>query len=88
MKLIPRFDNVIVMRVEEEQKTDSGLILKTEDRTQTVFEAVVLAAGPDTDLETGHQVMFDGRGAQKIKDTNGDEYLLIKNEQVVAVVAD
>lgn len=88
MNLIPRFDNVIVMRVEEEQKTDSGLILKTEDRTQTVFEAVVLAAGPDTDLTTGHQVMFDARGSQKIKDTNGDEYLLIKNEQVVAVVAD
>ena len=95
MKLSPLGDKVVLKQLEAEETTKSGLILTSQSKEKPQ-EAIVVAVGPggmvgDTKVEMvlkeGDQVIFSRYGAMEIK-FHGEEYLVMKQNDILAVVKD
>ena len=72
-----------------ETKTASGIIIPdaAQEKTQT---AVIEAVGPGTDKEkitvkVGERVMYDKYAGTSVK-IDGEEYLILKNSDIIAVI--
>ncbi|AMJ41630.1 MULTISPECIES: co-chaperone GroES [Anaerotignum] len=95
MKLSPLGDKVVLKQLEAEETTKSGLILTSQSKEKPQ-EAIVVAVGPggmvgDTKVEMvlkeGDHVIFSRYGAMEIK-FDGEEYLVMKQNDILAVVKD
>lgn len=95
MKLVPLADKVVLKQVEAEETTKSGLIL-TSSSQEKPQEAIVVAVGPgglvgDTEvkmiLKEGDRVLFPKYGAMEAK-FEGEEYLVIRQNDILAIVKD
>ncbi len=93
MKLSPLGDKVVLKQLEAEETTKSGLILTSQSKEKPQ-EAIVVAVGPggmvgDTKVEMvlkeGDHVIFSRYGAMEIK-FDGEEYLVMKQNDILAVV--
>lgn len=89
MKLRPLADRVLLKQEKAESKTASGIILPeaAQEKTQT---AKVEAVGPGTDKEkitvkVGDRVMYDKYSGTQVK-INGEEFLIVKNSDIIAVI--
>ena len=89
MKLRPLADRVLAKPEKAETKTASGIIIPdaAQEKTQT---AVIEAVGPGTDKEkitvkVGERVMYDKYAGTSVK-IDGEEYLILKNSDIVAVI--
>jgi chaperonin GroES len=92
MNLKPIRDQVIIERVEREEKTESGVILKI-GKSQT-FEGKVLAVGPGkysdkgdfkkTQIKVGQEVILDIGNGEMIE-LDGKKYLVVPESLIVAV---
>lgn len=89
MKLRPLADRVVLKQEKAEAKTASGIILPetAQEKTQT---ATVEAVGPGTEKEkisvkVGDRVMYDKYSGVQVK-MDGEEYLIVKNSDIIAVV--
>ncbi|MDC7238868.1 MAG: co-chaperone GroES [Spirochaetales bacterium] len=87
MTIKPLGDRVLLKMVEAETKTASGLYIPetAQEKTQT---ASVVAIGDDKDLITvkeGDKVMYDKYAGTTIK-VDGDEFLIIKMQDIIAIV--
>ena len=92
-KLRPLGDRILVRRTKSEEKTDSGIIIPdaAKEKTQT---GAVLAIGPgrrDTngkviplEIKVGDVVYFSKYSGNEA----GDEYLIIREDEVLCVVLD
>lgn len=72
---------------EEEQTTETGLIIKSgPDRTKTIFEGLVHGA-PEGDRKAyeGQTVLFTGAGSHKVT-IDDVELLAITEQQLVAII--
>ena len=94
MKIRPLNDRVLVLRVEEEQKTAGGLIIPdTAKEKPQVGE--ITAVGPGKrgddgsrqapDVEVGNKVLYSKYAGTDIK-LGGDDYVLLSEKDILAVV--
>jgi len=94
MSLRPLGDRVIVKRLDNETTTSSGIVIP-ESAAEKPDQGEVLAVGPgrfndhgkrvEIDVKVGDRVLFGKYAGQGIK-INGDELLVLREDDVVAVV--
>ncbi len=95
MKLAPLGDKVVLKQLEAQETTKSGLLL-TSQAKEKPQEAIVVAVGPggmvgDTKVEMvlkeGDHVIFSRYGAMEVK-FDGEEYLIMRQNDILAIVKD
>lgn len=96
MQLRPLYDRVIVKRVEQQRKTASGIVIP-DTATEKPEQGEVIAVGQGKQLEDGtlrplevkigEQVLFGKYAGQTVK-LDGVEYLVLREEDILAVIDD
>ncbi|MGH7196965.1 MAG: co-chaperone GroES [Candidatus Saccharimonadales bacterium] len=82
----PLADRVVAVKEETKAKTASGLYLPDSAKEKSSV-AVVKAVGPDVKgLKTGDKVIYKEYTQTDLK-VDGTEYLIIKEEDILATVA-
>ena len=94
MALRPLHDRVIVKRLDNERKTASGIVIP-ESAAEKPDQGEVLAVGPGKqtedgkvlkmDVKVGDKVLFGKYAGQTVK-VDGEEVLVIRAEEILAVV--
>lgn len=94
MKFRPLHDRVLIERVEEEEKTKTGIIIPDAAREKQQRGKIV-AVGKGRinekgevlklDVKEGDIVLFEKYGGEDIK-MDGKEYVILKEESIVGVV--
>jgi chaperonin GroES len=85
MKVQPLADRVVVKKVEAEAKTSSGLLLP-ESAKEKPQAGMVQAVGKDVkEVQVGDQVLYAKYGPTEVV-VDGEELLLLKEEDVLAVI--
>jgi chaperonin GroES len=94
MKVRPLHDKVLVELVNAEEKTKGGIIIPETAKEQPQ-EGKVIAVGtgiilPDgtikpLDVKKGEKILFSKYGVQPIT-VEGEEYLIVSEEAILAVV--
>lgn len=94
MNVRPLQDRVIVKRLEEEEKTKGGIIIPDTAKEKPI-EGKVIAVGSGRTLESGtkvplqvkkgDRVLFGKYAGTEIK-IDGEEHLIMKEDDIVAVV--
>jgi len=94
MKFRPLHDRVLIERVEEEEKTKTGIIIPDAAREKQQRGKIV-AVGKGRvnekgevlklDVKEGDVVLFEKYGGEDIK-MDGKEYVILKEESIIGVV--
>ncbi|AVS90244.1 co-chaperone GroES [Paracidovorax avenae] len=94
MNLRPLHDRVIVKRIESETTTASGIVIP-DNAAEKPDQGEVLAVGPGKkndkgelsllSVKVGDRVLFGKYSGQTVK-VNGDELLVMKEDDLFAVV--
>ena len=85
MTLTPLADRIVAQPVEAETKTTSGILLPDQAKEKTQL-ATVVAVGKDVkEVKVGNQIVHTEYGPNHFKQGT-DEYLILKEEDVLAVV--
>lgn len=94
MKIRPLHDRLIVKRLEEEEKTKGGIIIPDTAKEKPI-EGKVIAAGEGRlnkdgkkipmELKTGDRILFAKYAGTEVK-MGGEEYLMMKEDDVLAVI--
>jgi chaperonin GroES len=94
MALRPLNDRVIIKRLDNERKTASGIVIP-DSAAEKPDQGEVVAVGPGkrtedgkvlpVDLKTGDKVLFGKYSGQTVK-VNGEELLVIREEEILAVI--
>lgn len=94
MKVRPLNDRVLVVRVEEEQKTAGGIIIP-DTAKEKPMEGEVVAVGPGKtdekgtrrplDLKAGDRVLFSKYAGTEIK-IDGVEHLFMREDDILGVI--
>ena len=82
----PLSDRVLLKVLEQEEKTSSGILLPdtAKEKTQKA-EVVEVGDSEDIKVKKGDIVIYDKYAGIQIKE--GDtEYLIVKNEEIVALI--
>lgn len=91
--LKPLHDYVVLEKVKEEEKTQSGIIL-TQKAKDEPSHGIVVAVGPGKtedgklvpiDLSAGQKVIYKKYSGTEVK-VDGQELLLIRAEDILAIV--
>ena len=90
----PLNDRILLKRLEAEQKTSGGILIPDNAKEKPV-EGKVIAVGNGKVLEngarqipaikTGDKVLFGKWSGNEVK-IDGEEFLLIKEEEILAVI--
>jgi chaperonin GroES len=96
MKVKPLNDRVLVKRMEEVQVTKGGILIPDTAKEKPI-EGKVIAVGPGKmsdagnrmplQLKEGDRVLFGKYAGTEIK-MEGEEYLMMREEDILAVLAD
>ena len=95
MNIQPLGDRVVVRPLEAEEKTKGGIILP-DTAKEKPQQGVVIAVGPGRfedgklvpmGVKVGDKVLLAKWGGNEIK-YNGEEYLILKESELLAVIAD
>ena len=94
MKFKPLHDRIVVRRIDEEEKTDGGIIVP-DTAKEKPMEGEVLAAGPGArnergeivalDVKVGDRVLFGKWSGTEVK-LNGEELLIMKESDIMGVL--
>ncbi len=94
MNLCPLHDRVIIKRLDNETKTASGLVIP-ETAAEKPDQGEILAVGTGKkdesgkviplDVKVGDRVLFGKYAGQTVK-VDGDELLVMREEDIMAVV--
>jgi chaperonin GroES len=94
MKVRPLHDRIIVQRVEEDEQRVGGIIIP-DTAKEKPQQGKVIAVGKGRtekdgkvtplDVKAGDTVLFGKYAGQEIK-IDGDEYLIIREEEVLGVI--
>ncbi|SFB44738.1 co-chaperone GroES [Clostridium frigidicarnis] len=85
----PLGDRVVIKRLEAEETTKSGIIL-TGNAKEKPQEAEVVAVGPGTEkvkmeVKAKDKVLFSKYAGTEVK-VDGEEYIIVKQEDILAIV--
>jgi chaperonin GroES len=96
MKVKPLNDRVLVKRIEELQVTKGGIVIPDTAKEKPI-EGKVIAVGPGKmsdagnrmalQVKEGDRVLFGKYAGTEIK-TEGEEYLMMREEDILAVITD
>ncbi len=95
MKLVPLSDRVVVKQLEAEETTKSGIILASSAQEKPQ-EAEVIAVGPGgmvdgkevaMQVKKGQKVIYSKYAGTNVK-LEGEEYIIIKQDDILAIVED
>ncbi|HHT38884.1 MAG: co-chaperone GroES [Acholeplasmatales bacterium] len=82
----PLKDYVVLLPEKEETKTESGIILTTDEKDKQSL-GIVNNVGPEVkDLKKGDKVIYESYQGTKAK-LKGEEYLIIKAEYILALIS-
>lgn len=93
MSIRPLGDRVVIKRIETEEITKGGIVL-TGSAKEKPQEAVVVAVGPGgvchgkevkMEVKAGDKVLFSKFAGTEVKH-EGQEYIILKQEDLLAVV--
>lgn len=93
MKLAPLMDRVVLKQLEAEETTKSGIIL-TGSAQEKPQEAEVIAVGPGgivdgkevkMQVKKGQKVIYSKYAGTEVK-LDGEEYIIVKQNDILAVV--
>jgi chaperonin GroES len=93
IKVRPLHDRVIVKRLDEEEKTQGGLIIP-DTAKEKPQEGTVIAVGPGKqedgkvmalDVKTGDRILFGKYSGTEIK-LNGEEHLILREDDILGVI--
>lgn len=94
MKVRPLHDRVLVKRVQEEEKTKSGIIIPDtakekpqEGEVVAVGNGKILDNGEKVpmDVKVGDRVIFSKYAGNEIK-IDGEEYLIMREEDILGIL--
>jgi chaperonin GroES len=94
MKIRPLQDRVIVERIEEEEKTKGGIIIPdTAKEKPQEGKIIAVGKGKVTDegkvlplsVKAGDKILFGKYSGTEVK-LNGDEYLIMREDDILGVV--
>jgi len=94
MKIRPLNDRVLVVRIEEEQKTAGGIIIP-DTAKEKPQEGKVAAAGPGRLTEEGQRIPMQVKEGDKVlfgkyagseMKLDGVEYLIMREDDILAIV--
>jgi chaperonin GroES len=95
MKLIPLGDKVVLKQMEAEETTASGIILSAKTQEKPL-EAIVVAVGPGgvvdgkevtMQVKEGDKVIYQKYATTEVK-VGGEEYLVVKQNDILAIVVE
>ena len=95
MKLIPLGDKVVLKQVEAEETTASGIILSAKTQEKPL-EGIVVAVGPGgmvdgkeiaMQVKKGDKVIYQKYATTEVK-VGGEEYLVVKQNDILAIVVE
>ena len=93
MKLVPLGDRVVLKQCEAEETTKSGIIL-TGNAQEKPQEAKVVAVGPGgmvdgkevtMQVKEGDKVIYSKYAGNEVK-VDGEEYIIVKQNDILAIV--
>jgi len=94
MKIKPLNDRILVLRIDEEQKTRGGIIIP-DTAKEKPQEGEVVAAGPGKmgddgqrvamEVKVGDRVLFSKYGGTEIK-IDGVEHLFMKEDDILGIL--
>ncbi len=96
MKVKPLQDRILVKRIEEEEKTKGGIIIPDaakekpqEGRVVAVGDGKTLESGQKAPLtvKPGDKILFGKYSGTEIK-VDGEEHLILREDDVLAIVED
>jgi chaperonin GroES len=96
MKIKPLQDRILVKRIEEEEKTKGGIIIPDaakekpqEGRVVAVGDGKMLDSGQKAPLtvKAGDKILFGKYSGSEIK-VDGEEHLIMREDDVLAIVED
>jgi len=95
MKIKPLHDRVIVKRVEEEDKTQGGIIIPDTAKEKPIMGTIIAVGsgksdetGKDKtplDVKEGDKVLFSKYAGTEVT-IDGEEHLIMKEEDIIAIV--
>lgn len=95
MSLRPLQDRVIIKRLDNQRTTASGIVIP-DSATEKPDQGEVIAVGPGkktedgknipVDVKVGDKVLFGKYAGQAVK-VDGEELLVIREEEILAVLA-
>jgi len=96
MNIRPLHDRIIIKRFEEEQTTSGGIVIP-DSAAEKPIKGEVIAVGNGKildngetrplDVKTGDKVLFGKYSGTEVK-VGTDEYLVLREEDVMAVIED
>lgn len=91
MRLVPLGDRIVLKQIEAETKSKGGIIL-TSSAQEKPQEAEVVAVGPGTEevkmeVKPGDKVIYSKYAGTNVK-FGADEYIVVKQNDVLAIVED
>jgi chaperonin GroES len=86
-KIMPLGENVLIEFQVEKKKTDFGIYLPETSSKETPQEGKIVAIGESKDIKVkkGQVVIFRPYSGTDIK-LDGKKYMILKNEDILAVV--
>jgi len=94
-KLKPLFDNIIVKRLEENEKTKSGIVLPDTVDKEKPQKGEIIAVGPGKideqgnkialQVKVGDKILFRKYSPDEIK-IDGEEVLVMAQSDVIAII--
>ena len=85
MSIKPLADRVVAVKEAPQEKTASGILLG-ESNAEKSNVATVESVGPDVkNVKKGDKIIFREYSATEVK-LNSDEYLIIKEEDILATL--
>jgi len=94
LKLRPLYDRLVVRRLEENEKSTGGIIIPDSAKEKPQKGEVVAAGnGKRTeegkliplDVKAGDKILFGKYSGNEIK-MDGDEYLILREDEVLAIL--
>ncbi len=95
MKIKPIRDNIVVKRMDEEEEKKIGSIIIPDSAKEKPLTAEVIAVGSGRTLKDGKKVPLEVKVGDKVLigkysgsevKLDGDEYLILKEDEVLGVV--
>ncbi len=94
MKFRPLHDRVLVRRIEEEEKTASGIIIPDAAKEKPM-EGEIIAVGPGVrdengalqalDVKAGDRILFGKWSGTEVK-MDGEELLIMKESDIMGII--
>ena len=94
MKVRPLNDRVLVVRIEEEEKTSGGIIIP-DTAKEKPQEGKIAAVGPGKwdedgkriplDFKKGDRILFDKYAGNEIK-IDGAEHLIMREDDILGII--